>query len=196
MTLSSLHVWVRTTGRFDKQQEGTFNHRSKVILGKRYLEMWSGWKFFGRPPILNWPANEKPSSVSWGSIFCSTSTFTRNSPDNNTVALAAVSPVDVLPGSVNCISQILKLYFSNFFQMYLLRYCLWVYFSAAAGVGWVCVTRNWREVASLWRHSGKSLHSKHSQPEDSFTLLPSPLLPRFHKLSPRKHSLSALRMNK
>ena len=68
-------------------------------------------------------------------FFCSTSTFTRNSPDNNTVALAAVSPVDVLPGSVNCISQILKLYFSIFFQMYLLRYCLWVYFSAAAGVG-------------------------------------------------------------
>ena len=46
-------------------------------------------------------------------FFCSTSTFTRNSPDNNTVALAAVSPVDVLPGSVNCISQILKLYFSK-----------------------------------------------------------------------------------
>ena len=47
-----------------------------------------------------------------GDLF---STFTRNSPDNNTVALAAVSPVDVLPGSVNCISQILKLYFSKKF---------------------------------------------------------------------------------
>ena len=65
--------------------------------------------------FLTGPQMKSQAACPGDLFFCSTSTFTRNSPDNNTVALAAVSPVDVLPGSVNCISQILKLYFSKKF---------------------------------------------------------------------------------